>query len=421
MLDKSGKLRIAMFSIHSCPMGELGTENTGGMNVYVRELATELGNRGHWVDIYTRFHGDGHKQIANVSETVRFVHLPAGEGRRIHKLAIYPHLTGFFNRLDTLRQKEHLRYDLVHSHYWLSGRVGNWAQDSWRVPHIVMFHTLGRVKNETGVGEKEPELRIITENQLIKSCDRIIATTERGKRELIRAYGAQSEIIGVVPCGVNLKLFRPLDKYNMRNQLGLDPDETILLYVGRFTALKGLDRLLTAMTFLKNNRKIRLVIVGGDGLGTPESIRLQHSSKALGLDEKITFVGRIEHEDLPPYYSAADLLVVPSHHESFGLVALESLACGTPVIATKVGAMEMIIQESKTGCIVDDATPYRLAEKLKATLLDLQHNFASTQAVRNTVVRFGWSNVANAMMTEYRAVLTNYRLSGVEDTASVRY
>jgi D-inositol-3-phosphate glycosyltransferase len=397
-------MRIAMLSIHSCPIGELGTKDTGGMNVYIRELARELGSRGHRVDIYTRFHDPKDDHIIQLEENVRLIHLKAGKNGDVHKLAIYPLLTDFFRGLEKFRKNERLHYDLIHSHYWLSGRVGNWAQDCWGVPHVMMFHTLGAVKNITGVGEKEPELRIATESQLIKSCNRIIASTEREKGELMRHYDARPETIGVVSCGVNLDLFRPVDKADARRQLGMDQDEGIVLYVGRFSPLKGIDRLLAAMAYLRNHHGLRLIIIGGDGPNKPESQQLQKLSKALGIQENVTFAGRIEQKDLPPYYSAADVLVVPSHHESFGLVALESLACGTPVVATNVGAMEVIVRKGVTGDVLTDATPRFLAKKIEGFLSKPHTETQSAGSIRASVVKFSWSNVADTMIEEYRTV-----------------
>ncbi len=400
------KLKIAMLSIHSCPIGELGTKDTGGMNVYIRELARELGSLGHLVDIYTRFHDPKDSQIIELQKNVRLVHLRAGKNGNIHKLAIYPHLTDFFNGLKKFEKRQSFHYDLIHTHYWMSGKVGSWVQDSWDIPHVVMFHTLGAIKNITGVGEEEPELRIATEKQLVKSCDRIIAPTEREKGELMQYYDALPETIGVVPCGVNLNLFRPLDKTNARQQLNMDPNEGIVLYVGRFSPLKGIDRLLKAMTYLQHcNPRPRLIIIGGDAHNEPEFQERQRLAKKLGIKDTVTFAGRVEQEDLPSYYSAADLLVVPSYHESFGLVALESLACGTPVVAAKVGAMETIVREGETGSVLPNATHSLLANKIETFILKAHTNTQSANSIRESVVKFCWSNIADAIVEEYRKVL----------------
>ena len=411
------KLRIAMLSIHSCPIGELGTKDTGGMNVYVRELARELGNRGHQVDVYTRHHDPKDGQIIELYDRVRLIHLRAGKNGEMQKLAIYPYLPDFSCALENFTKCEGLQYHLVHSHYWLSGRVGNWAQKCWDVPHILMFHTLGAVKNIIGVGEEEPELRLATEQHLVKTSDRIIASTEREKGELMRHYGASPETIGVVPCGVNLDLFRPVNKARARQQLDFDQNEGIVLYVGRFSPLKGISRLLAAMTYLQQNQALRLVIIGGDGHNKAESQKLQRLSKELGIQNAVTFLGRVRQEDLPPYYSAADVLVVPSHHESFGLVALESLACGTPVVATKVGAMELIVREGETGCVLTNATPRLLANKILGFVSKAHEEARRADSIRRSVLRFSWSNVADTLVEEFRAVINRRRFSNIRNTS----
>ncbi|UCG13115.1 MAG: glycosyltransferase [Deltaproteobacteria bacterium] len=403
---EADNLRIAMLSIHSSPIGELGTKDTGGMSVYVREIARELGNRGHLVDIYTRLNDARQNQMAELYENVRLIHLRSGNNGHMNKLALYAHLDDFLKELEGFRTRESIDYDLIHSHYWLSGRVGNWAQERWEVPHVFMFHTVGAVKNNTVGSEREPELRTAIENHLARNCDRILVATDKERVHLMQHYGAAAETIGVVPCGVNLDLFRPLDKKKARQQLGFGQDESIVLFVGRFAPLKGIDRLLEAVAHLQHYRRFRLVIVGGDGDHTPESKSLRSLSRELGIQDFVTFVGRIEQEKLPPYYSAADVSVVPSHYESFGLVALESLASGTPVVATKVGAMESILREGETGLVVENCSPRLLANGIE-TFISRSH-FPSADAIRATVLEFSWASVASAMMNEYAAVLRQY-------------
>jgi D-inositol-3-phosphate glycosyltransferase len=254
-----------------------------------------------------------------------------------------------------------------------------------------MFHTVGAVKNSTVGSEKEPELRTAIEKYLARKCDRILVATDRERGHLVQHYGACSETIGVVPCGVNLDLFRPLDKAAARQQLGFAQDESVVLFVGRFAPLKGIDKLLAAMAHLKHYQQLRLVIVGGDGNNAPESQRLQGLSRELSIQDSVTFVGRIEQSMLPPYYSAADVLVVPSHYESFGLVALESLASGTPVVATRVGAMESILREGETGHVVNNGFPRLLANGIETFISG--SNGLSADEVRASVLRFSWANV----------------------------
>jgi D-inositol-3-phosphate glycosyltransferase len=398
---KPDQLQIAMFSIHSSPIGELGTKNTGGMSVYIRELARQLGARGHCIDIYTRLNGSKHNQIIDLDDNVRLIHLSAGNNGYVQKLALYYYLSDFFRALQRFKQQQNLQYDLIHSHYWLSGRLGNWVQDRWNLPHIIMFHTLGTVKNIAGVADQEPDLRIATEKKLAKTCQRILAPTAREKNNLLTYYKAPAVKIGVVPCGVNLDLFQPMDRAVARQRLGFDDNESIVLYVGRFDPIKGIDRLLKAATHLQDRRRLRLVIIGGDGPDTPEYQNLQKMTRKLGLQNTVTFVGRIEQKHLPPYYSAADVLVVPSYYESFGLVGLESLACGTPVVATEVGAMRSILQEGQTGRIVTRANPRSLAQAIETFITGSGVKKLSADMVRASVLKFGWSNVAAAVIDEY--------------------
>jgi len=396
-------LKIAMFSVHSCPLGKLGGENTGGMSVYIRELAFELGKRGHLVDVYTRAHEPVHEQIAKLGKNVRLIHLKAGQEEEIDKLAIYPHLAAFACEVENFRRHNGIHYDLIHSHYWLSGWVGQRIQRWWNIPHITMLHTLGAVKNAIGIGRSEPDLRINSEKALIKDCQRIIAPSKREKEYLIHYYDASPETISIIPCGVNLELFRSLEKEIARSHLGLD-GERIILFVGRIDPIKGIDKLLMAMTYLEKRQRLRLVVIGGDEYCRDEVERLKGLSQSLQIHDSVTFLGLVKQEKLPYFYSAADLCVFPSYYESFGLVAIESLACGTPVVATKVGAIESVIRQGETGYVVIDNAPHRLADKIALLLSVPKAEAIST--IRGSVTRFSWSNIAEAMVNEYRAVLS---------------
>ena len=402
-----GQLRIAMLSVHSCPVGNLGAKDTGGMSVYIRELARELGKQGLLVDVYTRVHDPKDNQIVTLGQNARLIHLRAGEDEDMHKLAVYCYLPDFACNLENFRKHNRLRYDLVFSHYWLSGWVGKSLQRWWNVPHITMFHTLGAVKNAIGIGEDEPELRIETERYLARNCHHIIATTEKEKEELIRHYGASPGRIAVVPCGVNLELFQPVDKEIAKQQLGFD-DERIILFVGRLEPLKGIDRLLRAITYLQNGQGLRLVIVGGDEHSQYEMEQLQRLSRELRIQGSVTFLGLVKQERLPYFYSAANACVVPSYYESFGLVALESLACGTPVVATDVGDLKSVIHQGETGYVVTDNTPSRLADKIALLLPKPSAGMKSALSIRESVSRFSWTKIAQQIIKECQELLANY-------------
>ncbi len=398
-------MKIAMMSVHSCPLGKLGGKNTGGMSVYIRELGRELGRRGISVDVYTRAHESVHDQIVEFGQNARIIHLKAGEGEEIEKLAIYPHLADFAGDLENFRQHHGLRYDLIHSHYWLSGLAGKWIQERWNVPHITMFHTLGAVKNATGIGQCEPELRLETEKELVRHCHRIIASTDREKKDLAYHYPCP-ENISVIPCGVNLELFRPIEKARALHHIGLNGEE-IILFVGRIDPLKGIDNLLMAMTYLKK-KALRLVVIGGDEQSQPEMERLKSLSRSLRIQDSVVFHGMVNQERLPYFYSAADLCVVPSYYESFGLVALESLACGTPVVATKVGCMESVIRQGETGYVVLDNAPHRLADKIALLISQPNERPHSPESIRASVLTFSWAKIADVMLKEYRAAMETY-------------
>jgi D-inositol-3-phosphate glycosyltransferase len=314
-------------------------------------------------------------------------------------------MNDFINALERYRAERKIAYDLIHSHYWLSGQLGQWAQHRWNIPHVLMFHTLGAVKNRTGKGETESEVRISTEKALARVCHRILAPTEREKTRLIRYYLAEADRIGVVPCGVNLDLFRPMDRAAARRRLGLDPEGEVILYVGRFDPLKGIDRLLTALTHLMHRKNLHLVIIGGDGDRSSEFLRLQRLCSDLKIRETITFAGRVHQENLPPYYSAADILVVPSYYESFGLVGLESLACGTPVVSTKVGVLEDILKQNNIGHLVEDASPRSLANGIERILSVPLSARLPGDNIRSAVQRFRWPAVASAVVDEYSRIL----------------
>ncbi len=396
-----------MLSVHSCPIGNLGAKDTGGMSVYVRELARELGRQGHLVDIYTRVHGREDNQVVPLGENARIIHLEAGKNRDVPKLALYSDLPDFTDHLEGFREDNNLRYDLIFSHYWLSGWVGESLRRWWQVPHITMFHTLGAVKNAIGRGEAEPELRLNTEKHLAGNCQRIIATTEREKEALIRHYDAAPERIGVVPCGVNLSLFQPMDKERAKHRLGFG-DDKVILFVGRLEPLKGLDQLLQAMTYLPHSQRPRLVIIGGDEHSQPEMERLKRLSRYLQIQESVTFSGLVSQEYLPCYYGAADVSVVPSYYESFSLVALESLACGTPVVATDVGNIKNIIRNGETGYVIRDNNPRLLADKIALLLSPPGPDAASVRTIRASVTQFSWLNIAPAITQEFSLVHAGY-------------
>jgi len=401
------KLKLALLSVHSCPVGNLGGKDTGGMNVYVRELASQLGKQGHLVDVYTRVHDPKDPQIVEIGENARLIHLKAGAVEDIEKLVVYTYLPDFVCNLEDFRKNNSLQYDLVFSHYWLSGWVGQFLQRWWNVPQMIMFHTLGAVKNALGIDEDEPELRIETERCLVNDCHRIIASTEREREQLCAHYGASAGRIRVIPCGVNLDLFRPIGRDNARQQRGLDSDKGIL-FVGRSEPLKWIDSLIRAMAYLKDTPNLKLIIIGGDARSRDEVERLKKTCRDLNIAASVSFLELVKQEKLPYYYSAADVCVIPSYYESFGLVALESLACGTPVVTTKVGDMENIIRQGETGYVIEDNAPDRIAEKISRLLSRPDGSGELINSMVASVGRYSWSRIAERIAKECNEVLSNY-------------
>jgi D-inositol-3-phosphate glycosyltransferase len=398
------KLKIAILAAHSCPVGDLGAKDTGGMSVYIRELARELGNQGHSIDVYTRVHDPADPRIEDLSEGARLIHLRAGKEAKIQKMAVYFSLPEFTFNLEDFWKNNRLKYDIVFSHYWISALVGKYLRQKCQIPYITMYHTLGAVKNAINIGEGEPELRIVSEKDTVADCQRIIVATEKEKEDLVRYYSAIRDKVGVVPCGVNMGLFHPVDKADARQKLGL-VDDKILLFVGRIDPLKGVDQLLKAMPYLNSFKGLRLIIIGGDEYSRAEVEKLQTLSAELNIQDSVTFRGLIKQEQLPYFYSAADVCVVPSYYESFGLVPLESLACGTPVVATDVGDLKNIIRQGETGYVVADNDPVNLADSIASLLSRPPRDKESTLAIRASVSRFDWSNIAEKVAGELRTAL----------------
>jgi D-inositol-3-phosphate glycosyltransferase len=402
-------LAIAMISMHSSPIGRLGTQDTGGMSVYIRELARRMGGRGHRVDIFTRAESGGaHARVQPLSENVRLVALCAGGDGALPKTALFAHVPAFFDALDRFHTSAHRGYDLIHSHYWLSGMAGQRARHAWGVPHITTFHTLGKMKLRACGPGTEPAARIRAERKLVEGCDRILLTSAREKGNLLRDTPARPNRVDVVPCGVNLELFQPIPRPAARRKIDAAMGDSILLFVGRIAPEKGVERLLDAFARLQHRPRLRAVIVGGEGGRDPGLQQVRALARGLGIAERIRFVGRVEQAELPFFYSAADMLVLPSSYESFGMVALEAIACGTPVVATPVGAMEELLRDGESGRLSPDFSAPSLARVIDRMLWDRADRPVAPERVRRSALRFSWHRVAADVLRVYRDVLATH-------------
>jgi D-inositol-3-phosphate glycosyltransferase len=303
-------------------------------------------------------------------------------------------------------EREGTTYDIVHSHYWLSGVVGERLKARWGVPHLTMFHTLAEVKSRSRISEWEPDVRIEAEHAIVQQANRIIAAGSDEKELLVRLYGASAERISVVPCGVNLDLFQPVEQRAARRALALREDDRILLFVGRVEPLKGIDILLGAAAELAMEHDCSVLVIGGDsGAQQGEIAYLRNLAARLGIAERVSFLGAVDHERLPLYYSAADVCVVPSFYESFGLVALEAMACGTPVVASRVGGLAGTVRDGETGYLIPWRCPEPFAERIELLLGNEELRRAFGRTAREVVERFRWSNVAEQVIGVYRELI----------------
>jgi len=397
--------RAAFVTFHACPLVAPGQGKSGGMNVYVRQLAGALGDMDMQVDIFTREHAGVVNRIETIGPNVRVIHIKAGEPDA-NMGDLYAHLPEFLGHVNAFKEEEGLEYDVVHSHYWLSSWVGRELSRAIGAPHVVTFHTLGLIKMQSRAGEVEPAERTLVETEVMASADRIIAFSPHERDAMERLYGADPKKVSLVPCGVDLSVFRPLDQKSVRARLGLN-GEKILLYVGRIEPLKGLDLLVETAAQMDTGESVRMIVVGADVNGDREIDRVKELAKERDLEDQIDFVGQVEHSDLPLYYNAADVCVVPSYYESFGLVALESMACGTPVVASRVGGLSTIINHGSTGYLKSWRCPEAFANSVEMIISSDGLQQSMGEAARKRAEGMGWGNVAAMMWDEYAALTEN--------------
>ena len=410
--------RIAMLSVHTCPLATLGGKETGGMNVYVRDLSRELSRRGIAVDVFTRSQDPNipHISTGQLGELGRVIHIPTGPERPYDKNRVFDHLPEFVRRVAHFALRENLGYDLIHSHYWLSGWAARDLRAVWCVPIVQMFHTLGEMKNRVAQTpeERESPRRIEVEREVMHFADRLIAATPLEKAQMTWLYGADADKISVVPAGVDLKLFRPIPRAEAKRRIGISPQHKMILFVGRIQPLKGIPTLVQAMKRVTDQYpgwrdNLCLIIIGGDP--NPDSTseqrefeRLKQLRDDLGIGDLVTFLGAKDQDTLVYYYSAAEMVVMPSHYESFGMVALEAMACGTPVIGSDVGGLSFSIEDGFNGYLVPGQDPEALADKI--TLL-LKHpnlrDHLGEQAIRWSK-RYDWQHVADEILDVYHMV-----------------
>ncbi len=410
-------MNVAMISYHTCPLAILGGKDTGGMNVYVRDLTRELGRQGIHVDVFTRSQDEHVPHVVHeLGFGNRVVHVPAGPEIPLRKQELGQYIPSFIEGVSQFAETKQIAYDLVHSHYWLSGLAGEKLADKWGgIPLVQMFHTLGEMKNRIAKteDEREPAQRIEAERGLLARADRIVVSTLAEQTQLRFLYRAGERKLDIIPPGVDLSHFYPISADEAKLFVGLKPDDRMVLFVGRIEPLKGVDTLIQAMSCIKSkglHRPVHLAIVGGEPDASPQDMsaemtRLQRLCDDLGVDQTVVFLGKRGQDTLPYYYSAAEVVVMPSHYESFGMVALEAMACGAPVIASDVGGLGFLVRDGETGFTVPDGDPQLLCEKLSLLLTDPELRTRMSHRAAENARDYSWNKIAKRISALYSEVI----------------
>ncbi|WP_207425930.1 glycosyltransferase family 1 protein [Pedobacter sp. SYSU D00535] len=414
------KKKIAFISEHASPLATLGGVDSGGQNVYVAELAKFLAKTEFTIDIFTRWDDAALPQVVNWLPGIRVIHVKAGPVCFVAKEELLQYMPEFTQSMLAFIEEDAVQYDLIHANFFMSAKVAAEIKQILDIPFVVTFHALGHVRRiHQKDQDKFPAERLKIEEETIRKADKIIAECPQDREDLINLYGASARKITVIPCGFSPEEFHPINKLAARRLLKLNPDEFILLQLGRMVPRKGVDNVIRSLEYLKEtNRKVRLVIVGGetddpDPATCPEIGRLQTLAKEKGVETLVTFVGRKNRNVLKYYYAAADIFITTPWYEPFGITPLESMAVGTPVIGSNVGGIKYSVIDGKTGFLVPPNAPAALAERVQRLI----NNEALLKSMKlNSLKRvntmFTWENVAKMTGNLYeRILLVTYQTS----------
>jgi D-inositol-3-phosphate glycosyltransferase len=416
--------RVAMISEHASPIASLGGPDAGGQNVYVNQVARQLGLLGHEVDVYTRRDDPALPEVVQLAPRVRVVHVPAGPPEPVAKEQLLPHMAAFRDWMaHRFRDRRHAPA-VVHANFWMSGLVAADLKRELGIPFVVTFHALGRVRRQhQGPDDGFPDERFGIEDRVVEEADRIIAECPQDEEDLIRLYNADPARITIIPCGFDPTEFAPMSRPLARLDLGLDPAERIILQLGRIVPRKGVDNVIRAIGRLQKEHGVRarLLVVGGadrepDPEREPEFARLAAVAEEECASELVTFVGRRDRSELAAYYNAADIFVSTPWYEPFGITPLEAMACGTPVLGSNVGGIKFSVRDGETGYLVPPNDPDALAERI-AHLYRHPKLLAvfGRQAIRRVNDLFTWDRVASGIAAIYEEVLTAGLLSRREE------
>lgn len=407
-----------MLSYHTCPLATLGGKDTGGMNVYVREITRQLGKIGIHVDVFTRSQNEHVPHVLHdLGYGNRIVHIRAGPEYPLPKRELADYLPQFVEGVLEFTKQRGLPYDLIHSHYWMSGVAALELQKRWSVPIVHMFHTLGLMKNRVAQStyELEGDYRIEGERSVLKAADRIIAATTAEFAQLLWLYQADENKITIIPPGVDLCRFYPIPADEAKEYIGVPPCGRMLLFVGRMEPLKGLDVLIEAISILQKKATYRenpfcLAIIGGDSEQSTETAdvelsRIKSLTDLYGIKDLVTFLGKKNQDSLPYYYSAAEAVIVPSQYESFGMVALEAMACGKPVVASQIGGLAYLVQDGVTGFTVPVDDPKELANRIETLLSNPELKEHMGEQAAALAQEYAWEKITIKLVDVYNELL----------------
>ena len=410
-------MRIAVLSYHTCPLATLGGKDAGGMNVYVRDLALYLGRKGIQLDVFTRSQDEHVPHVLHdLGFGNRVAHIPSGPEYPLPKEELVKHIPEFVENILEFAGKKECSYDLIHSHYWMSGIAAEQLAKEWNSPIIQMFHTLGKLKQQVAQNTEEAEgdYRIEGESQVINRADKIVASTMTEKAQLVELYGADPGKIEIISPGVDTSHFYPIPPDEAKEFVGIPEDKKMILFVGRIEPLKGIKTLLKAIGDLhdkgKSGQDLCLAVIGGelegkDGQESADMKLLTRMRDEYGLGDMVTFLGKRSQDTLPYYYSAAELVVMPSHYESFGMVALESMACGTPVIASLVGGLIHLVEDGVTGYHVPVEDPIALSQRISSLLEDKALRYRMGHDAFAFAKKFDWEKISSRIVALYSELI----------------
>jgi D-inositol-3-phosphate glycosyltransferase len=420
-MKRGNKSKIATLMVHTSPLDQAGVGDAGGMNVYVTESAKKMAQAGLSVDIFTRANKPNLPETIVIAEGVTVKHLVAGPFEGLCK----EELPSQIGALTTAFMQHHKNlpndyYSLLHSHYWISGQLGWLISDRMGIPLIHTMHTTAKVKNlNLAAGEKpEPQIRAIGEEQVVAAATVLIANTDSEAASLVTLYGACPDNVFVVAPGVDLTTYNPADgKAGARTRLDIAPDAIMLTFVGRIQPHKGPDVLLRAAAQMLDHTpylrsKLAVVIIGGtSGAGVDELDNLKGLAKFLKIEDVVHFIPPIAHSSLADWYRASDLVCIPSYSESFGLVALEAQACGTPIVATAIGGLRTAVSDGISGSLVDGHDPKAWSAVISRLVAEPQRRVLLSMGALEHASHFGWENTARKTLEVYDWALSKKDVS----------